>query len=140
MWPIMHLPLGTLDRPIESFVAVLCIIAGVTQLVGVAEQQSVTSSLPTAVVNLWSVQLMVGGLLVVVSVWRGDRRTERAGLLLLGNSALVYAICALAFLGTRSIYTACITVAFAIAVALRALIISILLQLELALRDEDARG
>lgn len=140
LWPIMHLPVGTLDQPIESFVAVLCVIAGITQLSGIGEQQSVTVSLPRVLVDVWSLELIVGGLLVIGGVWRSNRHRERAGLLILGAAALVYALCALAFLGGRSVYTACITIAFAGAVSLRALIISLLLQLEQALRDEDLRG
>src|SRR4051812_1230976 len=104
MWPILHLPLGTLDRPIESFVALLCIVAGGSQLLGLGEQQSVAAVLPGTIVKLWSVELLAGGFVVAVAVWRANRRGERAGLLLLGTSALVYSICALAFLGTRSIY------------------------------------
>jgi hypothetical protein len=136
LWPIMHLPIGTLDRPIESFIAVLCVIAGVTQLTGIGEQQSVDHSLPAALVYLWSVELIVGGVFVMFGVWRRDLSRERAGLLTLGAAALVYAICALAFLGSRSIYTVCITTAFAVAVGLRALVISLFLQLERALRVE----
>lgn len=140
MWPVLHLPLGALDRPIESFVALLCVVAGLTQLAGLGEQQSVEASLPHLVTQLWSLELVGGGVTVVISVWRADRRGERAGLVLLGVAAIVYAICALSFLGTRSIYTAAITIAFALAVCIRVIVISILLQLERALRDEDVRA
>lgn len=140
MWPILHLPLGTLDRPIESFVALLCCIAGATQLLGLGEQQSVSALLPTAVVRLWSFELVIGGATVLVSVWTANRRSERSGLVLLGVGALVYAICALVFLGTSSVYTAAVTLAFSAAVWIRAIVISLLIQLERALRDEDRRG
>lgn len=140
MWPIMHLPIGTLDRPIESFVALLCINAGLTQLLGVGAQQSVAATLPPVLVKVWSLWLVIGGLIVVGSVWRSDRRTERAGLLLLGVTAFIYSLCALKFLGADAIYTVSITFAFSIAVCIRALVIGLVLQLEAALRDEDQRG
>jgi hypothetical protein len=139
MWPIMHLPLGALDRPIESFVALLCIVAGATQLLGIGEQQSVAATLPPFLVKAWSLWLLIGGVIVVASVWRGDRRTERSGLLLLGVTAFIYSLCALAFLGADAIYTVSITLAFAVAVCIRALVIGLVLQLEAALRDEDRR-
>jgi hypothetical protein len=140
MWPIMHLPVGTLDRPIESFVALLCIVAGLTQLLGVGEQQSVAETLPPLLVKVWSLWLLIGGVIVLISEWRSDRRTERAGLLLLGATAFVYSMCAIAFLGVAAIYTVCITLAFSFAVCIRALVVGLLLQLEAALRDEDRHG
>lgn len=125
LWPIMNLPIGTLDRPIESFLAVLCVMAGTVQLAGPAEQKSVNALLPPAFVTGWSLMLVVGGAATVVGVTRDWARVERAGLKLLSGSSFIYAVCAIGFLGWDSIYTVCLTIAFGIATALRSMMIGV---------------
>lgn len=139
LWPIMNLPVGTLDRPIESFLAMLCIIAGLAQLIGPAEQRSVNDSLPGPLVTMWSLMLVVGGILTVVGVTRDHPVTERSGLKLLSGSSFIYSICAVGFLGWDSVYTVCITVAFGIATLLRSMMIGVQRAALMAMRKEMIR-
>lgn len=139
LWPVMNLPVGTLDRPLESFLAILCVIAGLAQLVGPAEQQSVNASLPSAFVTIWSVMLVAGGGATAYGVTTDSAFVERAGLKLLSGSAFIYSICAIGFLGWDSIYTVSITIAFGLATLLRSMMIGVQREVLAAMRRELLR-
>lgn len=139
LWPVMNLPVGTLDRPIESFIASLCVVSGLAQLVGPAEQQSVNASLPDPIVIFWSLMLSIGGLTTVVGVTKSWIRCERAGLELLSGASAIYSVCAISYLGINSIFTVCITLAFSAATALRAMMVGVQLQALSAMRKELIR-
>ncbi|MGI5155835.1 hypothetical protein [Microbispora sp. CA-102843] len=117
------------DHPFELLVGLMAIVGGAASALGVISSTSIYASLPLPVVRAWGALQFVAGTLMVTGILlrytRRERlltgwRIERAGLLPLAATAIVYATVVLAYAGTRAIYPAGIYIAAAIACASRA--------------------
>lgn len=105
--------------PHEVFLAGICIPTGLAILVTGLEPASLEASMPPFLVPIWTLGLLLGGLLVVGSaVWR-DRWTglliERVGLYMLTLAAIAYTAGVISAGGFNATYVAALNAAFAAA-------------------------
>lgn len=103
-------------RPFRGFVALLFLLASVSYVFGAPRPMSVQASLPAAVRMMWGACLFAGGVLLLLGLAAGWRRTEKAGLLFLAAGSLVYGICVVGYAGPRA-GTVPAGLAFAVALA-----------------------
>jgi hypothetical protein len=104
----------------ETFVALLCVLSSAAYLSGTPAPKSIDALLPVWLRVAWGGYLFAGGLLILVGLSVGRRRTEKAGLLLLAGSASVYALALGLVAGLAALFPAGITLAFAAAFGVRA--------------------
>lgn len=122
-WLREHLPAGLLARPGEWFLAVLCILSGLTILTGASHSTSVARLLPPAIYIAWGACLVIGGagLCCGLSSYRRSPGgwivtrvpCYRLGLRLLGLASGLYATSMIWVGGANAIPAASITAAFA---------------------------
>jgi hypothetical protein len=62
MWAIRHLPAGVVARPMEWFVAILCLLSGTAMIAGVSEPAAAERQLSQFTFHTWALTLIVGGL------------------------------------------------------------------------------
>lgn len=104
----------------EAFVAFLCVLSSTAYLSGVSPPKSIDALLPAWLRLAWGAYLFVGGVMTLVGLAAGRRRTEKVGLMLLSGPAVAYGTAALAAAGTAALFPAGITFAFAAAFGVRA--------------------
>lgn len=131
LWLLEHLPAGVIARPIEWFVAILCLVSGATIVTGLATPQSVAVLLPDEVYLGWGVALVFGGLGLTCGLSSYRRvaggwviaRTPcyRLGLRLLGIASGLYTFAILYVGGWNGLPAAVFTTAFTLTCAVRLL-------------------
>jgi hypothetical protein len=130
-WLLLNLPAGLLARPLEWFVAILCLVVGTTIVTGVATPPSIAALLPRSVTLAWGVLLLMGGLGLTCGLtsyrrapggWAIDRvACYRLGLRLLGLSSLVFTLAIVVIVGMDGIPAAAYTLSFALSCGVRLL-------------------
>ncbi len=98
-------------QPFESFLASVAVFNGLAFTIGFAPPSSIAHLLPKPMVLAWGAMLLVGGLFVLIGLLFSRPRRELAGLLLLGYSALAYAVAVTAF-GPTAFLAGAIVAAF----------------------------
>lgn len=87
---------------VEFFLALICIFAGLPVLLDPFTlslvPDSVTHLLALWMVDVWGVQLTLGGGLTVFGIVKDDYRIEQIGVLFLGSGAFVYMLALIAIL------------------------------------------
>lgn len=87
---------------VEFFLALICIFAGIPVLLDPITLSLVPSSiahlLPLWMVDLWGLQLTLGGAGTIFGIVRDDFRIEQIGVMLLGAGAFIYMLALVAFL------------------------------------------
>lgn len=87
---------------VEFFLALICVFAGIPVLLDPITLSLVPSSvahlLPLWMVDLWGLQLVLGGGMTIFGIMKDDFRIEQIGVMLLGSGAFVYMLALLTFL------------------------------------------
>lgn len=104
----------------EAFVAMLCTLSSLAYIGGAPKPRSVDELLPSWLRTVWGLYLLIGGVMTLAGLIIGRRRTEKVGLILLAGSATAYAAAVIATAGALGIFPAGVTLAFALAFAVRA--------------------
>jgi hypothetical protein len=86
----MRLPGGLREQPAWIFIGTLCMLAGLSYLVGIAESSTIMRVLDEVWLRIWGGYLFVSGALVVGSVWTLNRALERMALRFLSLGFLIY--------------------------------------------------
>lgn len=86
------IPRPLLQQPFEILFAFLCVISGGPYVVGHPPSQTLRVVLPTALVYTWGIFLFIGGVIYLFGIGYRNHLVQRAGLSLLGPTAIVYAI------------------------------------------------
>jgi hypothetical protein len=100
-------------RPHELLFLVVSLLVGVAFIVGAPPPGSLTAALPGWAVLVWSVGMAASGVLGLVGAWRSLRLEQAA--MLLGASALVWYVAAVAQFGWRALLAGLICAAWACA-------------------------
>jgi hypothetical protein len=89
---------------VEFFLALICLFAGIPVLLDPFTLSlvpaSITHLLPIWMVDLWGLQLVLGGVTTMVGIARGDFRIEQIGVMLLLGAAFVYTFALMLLLPT----------------------------------------
>lgn len=130
-WLLENLPAGLLARPAEWFLAVACLLGGITIVTGLATPQSAARLLPHFVYLMWGSGLILGGAGLVCGLSSYQRAPGgwivrrvpcyRLGLHMLGASATLYTFVILWVGRLDGIPAATFTLAFALVCAVRLL-------------------
>lgn len=115
-----RIPPVLLNEPWAIFVKSLCVASGSATLAG-PPPGSLEDNLPRAMVTLWSITLICGGLAGLIGLLSSTRRLEVAGLVWLGTAALVYAAAVLVTRGFVAAFAGSMVLAFGLAALTRAL-------------------
>lgn len=118
-------PLHAGRHPFQTYLLLLCIIAGVPILFGRIGASSIESELPFWLAFIWALLLFLGSAVGLVGAyWRGDYTNaltiERIGLAIVGSAACVYAVVIIVNTGWDRLIPAAITLAFGVASLRRA--------------------
>lgn len=113
-------PLEASRHPFETYLLALAAVSGLPLLVGQPNSGTINESLPPSVVATWGAMLVLGSSAALAGTyWRGRRSTglllERTGLVGVGGAAVIYALLAVANVGTQALFSACITAGFGFA-------------------------
>lgn len=106
--------------PMELMLLGLCLLAGLSSLLGNDPPNSVEATMPGWLVVCWNAALTAAGVVGVVgNLWPGELGTgllvRVAGLLIAFGPAAAYAIAALSFAGAAALFPAGLVAAFAAA-------------------------
>jgi hypothetical protein len=106
--------------PMELMLLGLCLLAGLSSLLGNDPPNSVEQTMPGWLVVCWNVALTAAGLVGVVgNGWPGQFGTglllRIAGLLIASGPAAAYGVAALSFAGAVALFPAGLVLAFAVA-------------------------
>lgn len=136
--PLRYLPRGVLAEPFELFLAGIAVLNGVPLLLSDrVRAASIEALLPEWLVVAWGLELLLGGLLTAGGLLGRKPDVERVGLLLLGPAALVYGLAISLVVGLNGGAVASgITTAFGLACLLRAYVIRLVREVELASMQE----
>jgi hypothetical protein len=81
---------------VEFFLAVIALLSGIPVLLDPFSLTFVSNSvqqlMPLWMVDAWALQLVVGGVITMSGILRGDFRTEQIGVMLLLGGAFVYMV------------------------------------------------
>lgn len=104
--------------PMELMLLGLCLLSGLSSLVGNDPPTSVEQTMPGWLVVVWNVALTAAGAVGVVgNLWPGAFGTallvRAAGLLIAFGPAAAYAVAALSFAGATALFPAGLIAAFA---------------------------
>ncbi len=118
-------PLHAGRHPFQTYLLLLCIIAGLPILFGRIGASSIESELPFWLAFSWALLLFLGSAIGLVGAyWRGDPANaltiERIGLAVVGSAACVYAVVIIINTGWDRLIPAGITAAFGFASLRRA--------------------
>lgn len=115
-------PIAT--APEEAFLAFICLVTGFTLLFGKAETPSLEQLLPRWIAYAWAVELMVGGLVVLVGMFGRWVRVEQIGLVTLAFTCPCYALAIIAVVGIQQgLVSVAFLTAYSLACARRAWLI-----------------
>jgi len=111
---------GTEGRnPFEVLTLSWAVFVGASFTFGTPTPGSFTEDLPTWAVTTWYILLCIGGLVGLVGVWLRNLAlsllVERAAMLIVSPSALLYSMALLSLGGARAVVYGSLTMAFAIA-------------------------
>lgn len=132
-------------RPHELLLLAVSVLLGTSYLVRVPAPQTLTASVPRWVVILWAVGLVASGIIGLTGcLWRGDITTglglERGAMLMSTGVMALMAAVVVSATGIRGLFTASITIAWALANLYRvAQITTDLRRIDVA-HEEDADG
>ncbi len=106
--------------PMELMLLGLCLLSGLSALLGTGPPNSVEETMPGWLIAVWNVALCAAGAVGVVgNLWPGAFGTALlvrcAGLLIAFGPAAAYAIAALSFAGADALFPAGLVLAFACA-------------------------
>jgi len=87
------------SNPEELLLACVMVLIGGFYLVGEAKPPSVTSYVPRMFVVVWGLELLVGGLLVIIGMFQRGFRLEATGLVVLCFATPIYALVIIAYAG-----------------------------------------
>jgi hypothetical protein len=119
-------PLCAGRHPFQTFLLLLCAVSGLPLLFGVETAGSVEALLPDWAALSWGLCLSVGSLFGLAGThWKSGHEAtaltiERIGLLIVGASALLYAVLVALYIGVSGTVTVLILLAFGIAAISRA--------------------
>lgn len=104
--------------PMELMLLGLCLLAGLSALVGNDPPSSVEQTMPGWLVVVWNIALVAAGAVGVVgNLWPGDIGTgllvRCAGLCIAFGPAAAYAVAAMSFAGLVALFPAGLVAAFA---------------------------
>lgn len=116
---LKYIPRFLITNPFELLISVMCILGSLPYIFSRLPNSSLEVLLPLWLVKIWGVTLLGGGILVTFGIIRYNRYLERAGLSLLGPSAIVYATTLVVVLQVRSLVAAFIIYAFGFACLIR---------------------
>jgi hypothetical protein len=106
-------------HPYAVWVAIICILSGLSIIIGGPQPASLDAQLPRHFVYVWGWLLFVGGSMLVAAHVIGDLLLalllERVGSLLLGGMCAVYSIAAFSFVGALATFPAALAAAFGVA-------------------------
>lgn len=106
------IPKPVLLYPFEIFLCCLCVLSGVPYMVGATAPSGIEQALPNTLIIVWGFNLTVGGLLTLIGMGRLNPRIMRAGLSVLGPTAMVYSLATIAYVGWRGLFAGLITFGF----------------------------
>lgn len=86
----MRLPGGLREQPGWIFIGMMCALAGLSYLVGLAESNSITRILDPVWLRVWGGFLFTTGALLIGSVWTSRHPLQRMSLRFLSLGLLVY--------------------------------------------------
>lgn len=87
---VMRLPGGLREQPAWIYIGTLCMLAGLSYLVGIAESTSITRVLDPVWLRVWGGFLFLSGGLVAGSSWTSSKPLEKMSLRFLSLGLLVY--------------------------------------------------
>jgi hypothetical protein len=130
-WLLQALPAGLIARPMEWFIAVLCLIGGITIVAGIATPQSVAALLPRPIYLAWGGALILGGLGLTCGLTSYRRAAGgwvvarvpcyRLGLRMLGLASGLYTLAILVVGGWNGVPAVVFTSSFALTCGVRLL-------------------
>lgn len=120
---VRRTPLSVLLNPFEYFLAALCIISGLPQLIAPAPNNSLEILLPVWLVRVWGAELVAGGVLTLAGLAFKRPRVERIGMKILAPAATAYAIAIGLVAGWAGVVAASIVLAFGMACLARAAVL-----------------
>lgn len=132
-------------RPHELLLLAVSVLLGVSYLVRVPAPQTLTAAVPRWVVLLWAVGLVASGIVGLAGcLWRGDIATglglERGAMLMSTGALLLIGSVIVSATGMRGLFSAGITIAWALANLYRCLQITTDLRQVAAARKGNADG
>lgn len=136
---IEAVPTPIVGNPFEVLVAAACVLSGLPHLIRGSAPGSLDRALPHGFVRLWGVELVVGGLLILVGLVTRRMRVERAGLHLLGLAALAYAVALAAATRSSGSVAAGLTAATGLAALARATVLTAAIRVSDVLRRGERR-
>jgi hypothetical protein len=117
-------PVGEPRNPLAVYLLALCLISGISLLVGVSTSGSIEAELPFAAARVWGAMLTFGaGSTLLGMFWQGDRRTglliKRGGLLALSIAAFIYAAVIITAAGMDGAFISGLVLGFGVATTIQ---------------------
>lgn len=104
---------GSQRHPFEVFLLALCVVSGLSLLLGSPPPGSINSTLDPLARNAWALMLAGGSIAALIGgSLPGGIFVEQVGLVAVGSGTLVYAVAIVATAGAQGLFAAGITLAF----------------------------
>jgi hypothetical protein len=116
---LQYIPKPVLQQPFELLLSVMCLLSGITYVLGNTPSSAIDRFLPEYFVKSWGLCLCIGSILLLTGILKTNPLLQRAGLSLLSPTSIVYAIVLIAYVGKASIFSASIITAFSLACAVK---------------------
>lgn len=131
-WLLAHLPAGLLWYPAEAFLCVLCVLSGVSTLLGASTSSTVAHVLPASIYAAWGGILLLGGMSLAYGLASIRRTTPttytitrvpvyKLGLRLLSIGTLSYSVIVVSVAGVSGLMAAGLCLALSGALGVRLL-------------------